>query len=39
MPTMDGLVAATGLAHEFTVVTRNIAAMQHSGVSLLNPWE
>ena len=39
MPTMDGLIAATGLAHELPVVTRNIAAMQHSGVSFLNPWE
>ena len=39
MPTMDGLIAATGLAHDLTVVTRNIANMQQSGVSLLNPWE
>ncbi|TDB37182.1 MAG: type II toxin-antitoxin system VapC family toxin [Deltaproteobacteria bacterium] len=39
MPTIDGLIAATGLAHDLTVVTRNIADMQHSGVSLLNPWE
>ncbi|MHB1016254.1 MAG: PIN domain-containing protein [Desulfurivibrionaceae bacterium] len=39
MPTMDGLIAATGLAHDLTVVTRNIADMQQSGVSLLNPWE
>ena len=39
MPAMDGLIAATGLAHDLTVVTRNIADMQQSGVSLLNPWE
>ncbi len=39
MPTIDGLIAATGLAHDLTVVTRNIADMQQSGVSLLNPWE
>jgi toxin FitB len=39
MPTMDGFIAATGLAHDLTVVTRNIADMQQSGVSLLNPWE
>lgn len=39
MPTMDGLIVATGLAHDLTVVTRNIADMQQSGVSLLNPWE
>ena len=39
MPAMDGLIAATGLAHDLTVVTRNIADMQQSGVALLNPWE
>jgi predicted nucleic acid-binding protein len=39
MPTIDGLIAATGLTHDLTVVTRNIADMQQSGVSLLNPWE
>ena len=39
MPTIDGLIAATGLAHDLTVVTRNTADMQQSGVSLLNPWE
>jgi predicted nucleic acid-binding protein len=38
-PTIDGLIAATGLTHDLTVVTRNIADMQQSGVSLLNPWE
>jgi predicted nucleic acid-binding protein len=39
MPAIDGLVAATGLTHDLTVVTRNIADMQQSGVTLLNPWE
>ncbi|MFA6499940.1 MAG: hypothetical protein WCV64_11490, partial [Desulfurivibrionaceae bacterium] len=39
MPAIDGLIAATGLAHNLTVVTRNMADMQQSGVSLLNPWE
>lgn len=39
MPAMDGLIAATGLAHDLTVVTRNVANMQQSGVLLLNPWE
>ena len=39
MPTIDGLIAATGLTHDLTVVTRNTADMQQSGVSLLNPWE
>ena len=39
MPAIDGLIAATGLAHDLTVVTRNITDMQQSGASLLNPWE
>lgn len=39
MPTIDSLIAATGLAHDLTVVTRNVADMRQSGVSLLNPWE
>jgi predicted nucleic acid-binding protein len=39
MPAIDGLIAATGLAHDLTVVTRNIADMQQSGAALLNPWE
>jgi predicted nucleic acid-binding protein len=39
MPAIDSLIAATGVAHDLTVVTRNTADMQQSGVSLLNPWE
>jgi predicted nucleic acid-binding protein len=39
MPAIDSLIAATGLSHDLTVVTRNVADMQQSGVSLLNPWE
>ena len=39
MPAIDGLIAATALAHDLTVVTRNVTDMQQSGVSLLNPWE
>jgi predicted nucleic acid-binding protein len=39
MPAIDSLIAATGLAHDLTVVTRNIADMQQSRVTLLNPWK
>ena len=39
MPAIDSLIAATGLSHDLTVVTRNVADMQQSGVTLLNPWE
>ncbi len=39
MPAIDALIAATGLVHHLTVVTRNTTDMQASGVVLLNPWE
>ncbi len=39
MPTIDGQIAATGLTHHLTVVTRNISDMEISGVELYNPWE
>ena len=38
MPVIDGLIAATALAYDLTVVTRNVTDMQQSGVLLLNPW-
>jgi len=38
MPAVDSLIAATGLAHDLTVVTRNVTDMEQSGVKLLNPW-
>ncbi len=38
MPAIDGLIAATGISYELTVVTRNTKDMEISGVSLLNPW-
>jgi len=38
MPTIDGLIATTGLVHNCIVVTRNTADMQQSQVELLNPW-
>lgn len=39
MPTIDGLIAVSGLVHNCVVVTRNVSDMQQSGVELLNPWE
>lgn len=34
----DALIAATALVHSMTVVTRNIADFEATGVSLCNPW-
>lgn len=34
----DALIAATALVHGMTVVTRNVADFERSGVALLNPW-
>jgi predicted nucleic acid-binding protein len=35
----DALIAATAMVHNMTVVTRNVADFQATGVSLLNPWD
>jgi len=37
-PVRDGLIAATALVHGMTVVTRNVADFEPSGVPVLNPW-
>jgi predicted nucleic acid-binding protein len=34
----DALIAATGLVHGMTVVTRDTADFEPTGVRLLNPW-
>jgi predicted nucleic acid-binding protein len=38
LPVSDGLIAATALVHQHTVVTRNLADFERSGVNLLNPF-
>lgn len=37
-PVRDGLIAATALVHEMTVVTRNVADFEPTGVAVFNPW-
>jgi predicted nucleic acid-binding protein len=37
-PIRDGFIAATALVHGMTVVTRNAADFEATGVLLLNPW-
>lgn len=39
MPTIDGLIAVSGLAYNCIVVTRNLSDMEQSTVELLNPWQ
>lgn len=36
--TADGLIAATALEHDLTVVTRNVKDFAGLGVTLFNPW-
>lgn len=38
-PVRDALIAATALVHGMTVVTRNVADFEATGVPLLNPWD
>ena len=37
-PVRAGLIAATALVHGMTVVTRNVADFELTGVVVLNPW-
>ena len=36
---VDGLIAATALEHELTVVTRNVKDFAGLGVTVFNPWD
>lgn len=36
---VDGLLAATALAHDLTFVTRNVDHVAYTGVRVLNPFE
>jgi predicted nucleic acid-binding protein len=38
-PHREALIAATALVHGMTVVTRNVADFEPTGVTLVNPWE
>jgi predicted nucleic acid-binding protein len=35
----DALIAATALVHGLTVVTRNVADFERTGVAVINPWK
>ena len=35
----DGLIAATALEHQLTLVTRNVKDFEGLGLTLINPWD
>lgn len=37
-PVRDALIAATALVHGMTMVTRNVADFEPTGVPIINPW-
>ena len=38
VPVVDGLLAATAIEHDLTLVTRNIADVDRTGVTVVNPF-
>ncbi len=38
LSTPDGLIAATTLEHDLTLVTRNVKDFEGLGITVLNPW-
>lgn len=39
LPVIDGLLAATALQHDLTLVTRNVKDFAGLGVQIVNPWD
>ncbi|MGP8330212.1 MAG: type II toxin-antitoxin system VapC family toxin [Methanosarcinaceae archaeon] len=39
IPTIDGLIGATAIAHNLTVVTRNEKDLKKTGARIFNPWK
>ncbi len=39
LPNIDGLIAATAIEHDLTLVTRNVKNFTGPGVTTFNPWE
>ena len=38
LPVVDGLLAATAIHHNLTLVTRNTKGVSLTGVPIINPW-
>ena len=39
LPVIDGLLAATALKHNLTLVTRDTGQIPTLGVAVFNPWQ
>ena len=39
MPAIDSLIAATTLAKEMTLITRNVADFEDANIVIVNPWQ
>ncbi|HEX7670245.1 MAG TPA: type II toxin-antitoxin system VapC family toxin [Polyangiaceae bacterium] len=39
LPAVDGMLAATVIVHDMTLVTRNVRDMARSGAKLVNPFD
>jgi predicted nucleic acid-binding protein len=39
LPNIDGLIAATAIEHDLTLVTRNVKNFSGLSVAIFNPWE
>ncbi len=39
LPAYDGLIAATALAHDLVIATRNTRDFRRAGARVVNPWE
>jgi predicted nucleic acid-binding protein len=39
LPTIDSLIAATAIAHNLSIVTRNVKDFKDLKVPIINPWE
>lgn len=38
IPALDGLIAASALRHDLTVITRNVSDFRSTGAKVENPW-
>lgn len=38
LASMDGLIAATAVAHQFTLATRNTKDFEGFGIDIIDPW-